>query len=283
MAWWPLDEAAGEMVRDAAGGHDGRLHGSPARAPGPFGGHALAFFGRGQMVTGPDKGFPKGREPGSISLWFNRPAGVGDKVLFSYGAQVRGSARGVWLAAESRVCFYFWGHPKDLHCEIQGGIAPDRWHHVAATFDGKAARLYYDGRLVGECKPEIDTRLAGRYQLAMNLRHDDGRDFLGLLADAAVYRRVLSAEEIRGHVAARSKLLAKLTPDSLRAWHIERRKADEAERAKLAAQIEKLGVEDIVFAVRQVDADGHWYANFGYNVFDPDRRKYYHELSLIHI
>jgi len=64
VAWWPLDEATGEAVRDAAGGHDGRVHGSPARVPGPFGGHALAFFGRGQMVTGADKGFPKGREPG---------------------------------------------------------------------------------------------------------------------------------------------------------------------------------------------------------------------------
>jgi len=198
-------------------------------------------------------------------------------VLFSYGAQVRGSARGVWLATESRVCFYFWGHPKDLHCDIQGGIAPDRWHHVAATFDGKAARLYYDGRQVGECQPEIDTKLAGRYQLAMNLRHDDGRDFLGLLADPVVYRRVLSAEEIRGHVAARSKLLAKLSDDERRAWHAARRKIDEAERSKLAAQIETLGVEEIVFAVRQVDADGHWYANFGYNIFDPERRKYYHE------
>jgi len=118
VAWWPLDEASGSVARDRAGGdNDGRLHGSPqaARIRGPFGPHSLCFLGPGQKVTGSDKGFPAGSAPGSISLWFNRPDGVGNKVLFSYGTPIRGSARGLWLVTEGRLCFYFWGHPKDLH------------------------------------------------------------------------------------------------------------------------------------------------------------------------
>ena len=39
--------------------------------------------------------------------------------------------------------------------------------------------------------------------------------------------------------------------------------------------LEQFGVREIIFAVRQADTDGHWYANFGYNVIDPNR-KYYH-------
>ena len=35
------------------------------------------------------------------------------------------------------------------------------------------------------------------------------------------------------------------------------------------------GAQDIIFAVRQVDSDGHWYANFGYNIINP-ARTYYH-------
>ncbi len=35
------------------------------------------------------------------------------------------------------------------------------------------------------------------------------------------------------------------------------------------------GARDIVFAVRQADSDGHWYANFGYNIINP-ARTYYH-------
>ena len=63
--------------------------------------------------------------PGSISLWFSRPEGIGDKVLFSYGSPVRGGARGLWLVNEGRLCFYFCGHPQDLHVDIPGGVTPD--------------------------------------------------------------------------------------------------------------------------------------------------------------
>jgi hypothetical protein len=34
------------------------------------------------------------------------------------------------------------------------------------------------------------------------------------------------------------------------------------------------GVEEIVFAVRGMGEDGHWYANFGYHVADPNRMQY---------
>ncbi|MFW6163086.1 MAG: LamG-like jellyroll fold domain-containing protein, partial [Planctomycetota bacterium] len=165
---------------------------------------------------------------------------------------------------------------KDLHCDIEGGIAPDRWHHVAATLDGTTARLFYDGTQVGTCQPAIATQLSGRYQFAMNLRYDDGRDFAGLLADVAVYRRALSADEIREHVAARRKLLATLSDADRRLWHAARRRREAARRAELAAQAKRLGARRIVFAVRQADPDGHWYANFGYNVVNPKRRRYYH-------
>lgn len=40
--------------------------------------------------------------------------------------------------------------------------------------------------------------------------------------------------------------------------------------------VDRCDVEEIVFAVRQADADSHWYANFGYDVVRPDRR-YYHD------
>jgi hypothetical protein len=38
--------------------------------------------------------------------------------------------------------------------------------------------------------------------------------------------------------------------------------------------IAKTGVEEIIFAVRQPGKDGHWYANFGYWLCDPNRKLY---------
>ena len=60
--------------------------GPVVRVPGPFGTESVCFLADGHQVTGSDAGFPAGASSGSLSLWFNCPAGVGDKVLLSYGS-----------------------------------------------------------------------------------------------------------------------------------------------------------------------------------------------------
>ena len=42
-----------------------------------------------------------------------------------------------------------------------------------------------------------------------------------------------------------------------------------------AVVLQKHGVADIIFAVRQVDSDGHWYANFSYWSNKPERKLYH--------
>jgi len=56
-------------------------------------------------------------------------------------------------------------------------------------------------------------------------------------------------------------------------------------RAEALAQLTKHGVNEIIFTTRQVDGDGHWYANFSYWSNNPSR-KLYHEggrLCRLHI
>ena len=279
VAHWAFDEASGIRAGDSAGGDNtGTLHGSPtaSRLRGPLGAHSLVFFAPGLKVTGPDAGMPAGAAPGSLSLWFNRPPGVSNKVLLSYGTQKRGGARGLWIVRGNRLCFYFWGHPQDLHVDIEGGIVPDEWHHVAGTYDGAVARLYYDGEMIGQVAVKIDTGRSGHFQIGANLR-DDGRDFLGLIDEVTVLDRALTAEGIRSHYASRAPILRSLTTEQLRAYHVRVREEEEAAGSLLRDRVASLGIDEIVFAVRQVDSDNHWYANFGYNVVDPERRRYYHD------
>ena len=49
----------------------------------------------------------------------------------------------------------------------------------------------------------------------------------------------------------------------------------EAQRKAAVALLEKNGVNEIIFAVRQVDGDGHWYANFSYWSNNPKRTLYH--------
>jgi len=59
----------------------------------------------------------------------------------------------------------------------------------------------------------------------------------------------------------------KVDPDDQR-WADLKRKA-------LAAWLGRYGVRDIIFTTRQVEGDGHWYANFSYWSNQPDRNMYH--------
>ncbi|MHC5058594.1 MAG: LamG domain-containing protein [Planctomycetota bacterium] len=208
VAYWSFDEASGNVVPDRAGGdNDGKLQGAPkpVRVKGPLGAGSIAFAGPGGRISGGDRGFPAGGSAGSISLWFNVPAGARDMVLFCHGSPQRGRGRGLWLVNEKRLCFFFWGHPGDLYADIAGGIAPDRWHHVVATYDGRTARLYFDGEPAGEKATAIDTRLRGHYLIGENLVRDS-KGLMGLVDEVSVLDRAVGAVEVRAryheHIAA---------------------------------------------------------------------------------
>ena len=261
VAYWDFDETSGTKAVDRADGdNQGTLRGTPpaTRVEGPFGSPALNFTAALQEVTGNDAGLPAGASPGSISLWFNCPAGVSNKVLFVYGTPVTGQARGLWLRDTNTLSLFFRNNPPDLYASIPGGLTPNRWHHVAGTYDGNTARLYYDGKLLGQIDSQINTVLNGVFHVGANM-DEHSRDFLGMIDDVALYDRALEAEEIRRHYAGREAILRRL---------------EQQQRARRAARVKELGVQDIIFAVRQPGKDGHWYANFGYWSFDPEGKLY---------
>lgn len=47
------------------------------------------------------------------------------------------------------------------------------------------------------------------------------------------------------------------------------------QRQRILGTLRENGVEDLVFAVRQVDPEGHWYANFSYWSNNPNRKLYH--------
>ncbi len=276
VAYWSFDEASGGVVRDHAGGdNEGALQGAPmpVRAGGPFGAWSLAFAGPGGRTSGSDRGFPAGASAGSISLWFSVPANARDMVLFCYGSPQRGKGRGLWLVNEKRLCFFFWGHPGDLSVDIKGGITPDRWHHVVATYDGRTARLYFDGNLSGDKATGIDTRLRGHYLVGENLVKDS-KGFTGLMDEVIVLDRAVSSDEVRACYRERMAVLAKVPPEKrvtyARATGKVRRTQPAAPQDRLAG----MDFDEIVFAVRQPGRDGHWYANFSHHCEDPKRVLY---------
>lgn len=88
---------------------------------------------------------------------------------------------------------------------INGGgprITAGVWHHVVGVYDGSKLQLYVDGLAVGNAQTHsgsIKPMTAGHYVTlgAENGRGVAGRNFAGLIDEASVYNRNLSASEIK--------------------------------------------------------------------------------------
>ncbi len=91
-----------------------------------------------------------------------------------------------------------------------GGVTCDggkpvtgRWMHMAATYDGETARLFQDGRLIGETAGAANTLQwekpihIGQYSPGPSPAYQ----VKGRISDVQIYNRVLSAEEAGAHAS----------------------------------------------------------------------------------
>jgi predicted phosphodiesterase len=129
----------------------------------------------------------------------------------------KGSREKGWLLGYNRKSFSFSLATKgaddgDGLLTKLGGSKPietGRWHHVAATYDGKKMRLYVDGEADGESDRQSGDVLypeQSRLAIAAYVDQDEFFPMQGSLFEVKTYARVMSAEEIRD-VAERNKSL----------------------------------------------------------------------------
>lgn len=201
VGWWPGDGNA----KDIAGTNNGILVNASTR-PG-YVGEAFAFSGQNSYVQ-----IPNSPAINSITNALTLEAWVWHEAT---GATIQ---RYVTLTPDRALIFYNNGPVTfELHFENPAALVPLRsnisveprtWYHVAGTYDGKEQRLYINGVRVGVAvvnrptgwtpgNSDLDISIAGQ---AMN----------GLIDEAAVYNRALTAEEIQSHFVAGSAGMAKV-------------------------------------------------------------------------
>jgi hypothetical protein len=118
--------------------------------------------------------------------------------------------RRVWTMAEYRGKLFATTLPSAHVWSMQTGACvswdkefPAGWHHVAAQRQGDALRLFVDGKPVAEEKSQNAGSLKLTSDEPWQIGAGSGDFFNGSLADVQVFRRALSAEEIRNLAAWR--------------------------------------------------------------------------------
>jgi serine/threonine protein kinase len=195
VAHWTLDESAGDVAHDVAGGHHGRLHGDPAWVPtaGVIGG-ALQLDGVNDYV---DTGYTDDLATWTVSTWVSSPAaptteGPTGPVHRDRNYQINwdhndpnfhGAAAvnvgGMWYVATF------------------GPLVADTWHHLAATYDGKELRAYRNGVPMttndapsGDPSPEVASLKLGRHATGSQC-------FKGTIDDVRIYNYALTSDEVQ--------------------------------------------------------------------------------------
>jgi hypothetical protein len=196
VAAYSFDEGSGEMARDSAGNHDGRIHGA-GWAEGKYG-SALEFDGEDDIVTVPASEALDFAEGFTLEAWV-RPSEAhswasliakedgGESPPFSYLLYGQGGG-------EAPVVYMAGGESELTHNDGETGLPLSAWSHLAVTSDGEHSRIYIDGELdsVGPALPVKPTN--GPLQIGGN--EVFGEHFAGRVDDVRLYDEPLGAEEI---------------------------------------------------------------------------------------
>jgi hypothetical protein len=156
--WWPMNEGRGQTVYDWSGHRNHGTLGStpgvdandPSWIKGIFFGSALRFGGDDFVTIPNDTSLQPSQF--TISMWTRAPQSPGQfKYLLAKGSnQCVAASYGIWTASSGGIEFYVWnGHDLVRAAGTPNDIWDGRWHNVSATYDGFQAKLYLDGRDLG--------------------------------------------------------------------------------------------------------------------------------------
>lgn len=204
LAYWPLDEGAGDEARSGVGpvGPARRHHADWVAG---IRGKALAFDGKTaylELPPGPPLDFGANR-PFTVSCWFNSRNGEGTVLSFhrkDHGAPVLDVYLARWqVRATVRADDREIGH-----VTLGGGTVNDGWHHVAVLRDDQGeVRVYVDGwpKERGRAdntsgKITTDLRALGCERYWLTGIPGGQPYFVGAIDEFAVFDRLLTPKEI---------------------------------------------------------------------------------------
>lgn len=207
IAYWPLDEGAGGVIRDATGQeHDGELRNGPEWVAGVRG-QALRFDGLDDYVLVAYQPDLEPEQGLTIALWVrleaDPDAGPGNDWRLLVGRSGF-SPYGLLVEQDGRLNGSVFIGDERQELKSKEPLAVGEWVHVAFTYDAETgwARLYINGTSVAEAEAAagaIKAREGRPLTISFPQREavEELHAWPGLMDEIYFYGRALSDEEIQ--------------------------------------------------------------------------------------
>ncbi len=220
VAHYSFDEGTGTVARDGgAHGLDGVIHGAKY-VPLPEG-FALEFDGEDDYVEVPNSPLLQLAGAVTVSAWVNTPINSQQAVVGKNGCSLLRQNYRISLD-QGRAFFTLVNCPEQGMTAGGGGVGPDRWYHVAGTYDAERVTVFVNGVATGvhEAAFVPGTLDSSLYIGASFYGAGLGAHFTGQIDDVRIYNRALPEAEVLAQyeaekdlrISTRDRLLAQVSP-----------------------------------------------------------------------
>ena len=202
---WDFDEPVGRLASDSSGRQNHATISDGLFVKG-VDGPGLQLNGQSTTASCPSSQGLAPQDSLSIEAWFRLHA----PPTSGFPSVVRKEGSYAVRFSGGRLGFLIWhdGQPSPL-VSAKADWAPETWHHVAATYDGRQMRLFVDGQEDAASPKPIEGEIdASGSPLGIG-SSGSGHLFCGIIDQVRLYDRALSADEIRASCAAGREAMRK--------------------------------------------------------------------------
>ncbi|MDP6599408.1 MAG: LamG domain-containing protein [Candidatus Poribacteria bacterium] len=199
---WLFDEGKGDTIKEAQGyKHDGEFVGGVKwEKAGKFG-SAVRFDGKTGHIEIPDPDHTLAPKHLTLMAWVKVDNVSGTKSIMEQYDWLPDLGIHAFRINGTTIEWYaIWAQCQPCREAKGGKIKEKQWTHVVGTYDGKASRLYQDGKFVIESKPGPNSDLLpSNKSLSIGVRGDtkDVHWMAGVIDEAAIFDTALSLKEIQ--------------------------------------------------------------------------------------
>lgn len=187
VCWWTFEEGMGTRALDWSGhGNHGDFINNPEWEVNGYDGGAINLGGAGESVI-------------------HR---FGDETWTAYTLTIWAKSDVLFQSNNSSICStylttgggfqlsYDAANSYQYHADVDQIIGPAslNWVHLAVSYDGTTATVYYNGEYAGTFTPAADDVLANKFAIGVNRAEDNWFD--GSVDDFRIYNKALTQEEI---------------------------------------------------------------------------------------